>query len=359
MSAHRITPVPVAARRPSPWPPAAFWKALGSHLLIPLFLAAGMALAYLGAFHAPQPSNIPVAIVGQGPAADVFAQTLNDKAPDKLDVTTVATLDAARAAVKDQRIAAAYATDQTHATIVVSTAASPGEASAAEELLLPIAYQQHLPVTIDDVKPVPADDATGQGLFFLMVALSVGGYSSAIAIAAVTAKLGVAWRIAVSAGTALVVAAIGTVVAGPLFHVLDGNEWSIWLLAALYVFGIVTIGVGLHPVLGRWTTPVLTLLFVMLNVTTSGGIFPQNMQPPFFAGLSTFWTGAAWLDAARALTYFPGEQFGFDGLRLALWAVAGLGFIGISHLLTLRRRRAADDTVAATALEEETAVAAA
>lgn len=359
MSTHRITPVPVAARRPSPWPPAAFWKALGSHLLIPLFLATGMALAYLGAFHAPQPDNIPVAIVGDTPAADVFAQTLNDKAPHELDVTTVATLDAARAQVKDGTLAAAYATDPTHATIVLSTASSPGQASAVEEILLPIAYQQHLPVTVDDVTPVPADDATGQGLFFLMVALSVGGYSSAIAIAAVTARLGIAWRAAVSAAAALVVAGIGTVVAGPLFHVLTGNEWSIWLLGGLYVFGIITIGVGLHPVLGKWTTPVLTLLFVMLNVTTSGGIFPQDMQPPFFAGLSTFWTGAAWLDATRALTYFPGQEFGFDGLRLALWAVAGLALIGISHLLTLRSRRAADDTIAATTEEEETAAVAA
>ena len=81
MSTHCITPVPAAARRPNAWPPAAFWKTLGSHILIPLFLAAGMALAYLGAFHAAQPSNIPVGIVGEGPAAEVFAQTLNDKAP--------------------------------------------------------------------------------------------------------------------------------------------------------------------------------------------------------------------------------------------------------------------------------------
>ena len=359
MSAHRITPVPAAARKPSVWPPAAFWKILGSHIVIPLFLAAGMALAYLGAFHAAQPSNIPVGIVGEGPAAEVFAQTLNDKAPDALDVRTVATVKQAEQKVADGTISAAYATDASHATIILSTAASPAEASAAEELLLPVAYQQHLPVTVDDVHPVPADDMTGQGLFFLMVAMSVGGYSSAIAIAAVTARLGIGWRIAVSAATAVVVAVVGTVVAGPLFHVLTGNEWSIGLLGALYTFGIITIGVGLHPMLGRWTTPALVLLFVMLNVTTSGGIFPTNMMPPFFAGLSTFWTGAAWLDAARALTYLPGQSFGFDGLRLALWATAGLALIGISHLLTLRRRQAADDTLAATAEEEETAAVAA
>ncbi|RDV45654.1 hypothetical protein DOE76_07465 [Leifsonia sp. ku-ls] len=358
MSAHRITPVPATVAPPRFWPPADFWKALGSHILIPLFLAGGMALAYLGAFHAPQPHDLPVAVVGQGPAAQVFAQTLNDKAPAELDVTTVPTAAQAKREIADQKLAAAYEVSGDHATIHVSTAASETQSSAAEKLFLPIAYQQHLPVTIDDVRPVPADDGTGQGLFFLMVALSVGGYSSAIALAAVTARRGIGWRIAVSAATALVVAGIGCVVAGPIFHVLNGNEWGIWLLAALYTFGIIVIGVGLHPFLGRWTTPALTLLFVMLNVTSCGGIFPQDLQPPFFAGLNTFWDGAAWLDAVRALTYFPGRLFGFDGLKLALWATAGLGLMGVAHLLTVRRSRAADDTRVATAEEEAALVAA-
>ncbi|WP_374008396.1 hypothetical protein [Leifsonia sp. LS-T14] len=358
MSTHRITPVPSTIARPRFWPAAGFWKAFGSHLLIPLFLAAGMALAYLGAFHAPQPHDIPVAIVGEAPATDVFAQGLNDKAPAELDVTTVSSAAEAKRRLTDHTLAAAYEVAADHATIYVSTASSETESSAAEKLFLPIAYEQHLPVTIDDIRPVPADDGTGQGLFFLMVALSVGGYSSAIALAAVTAKLGIGWRIALSAAVALVVAGIGCLVAGPMFHVLNGNEWSIWLLAALYTFGIVVIGVGLHPFLGRWTTPALTLLFVMLNVTSSGGIFPQDLQPSFFAGLNTFWDGAAWLDAARALTYFPGQVFGFDGLKLALWATAGLALIGVSHLLTVRRRRAANDTMAATPAEEAAVVAA-
>jgi hypothetical protein len=357
MSTHRIAPMPVQQRR-SIWPPASFWKALGSHLLIPLFLAAGMALAYLGAFHQPEPHDLPVAIVGTGPAADVFAQTLNDKAAKELDVTTVADASTARAKVKSQELAAAYETDATHATIIVSTASSATTAEAATKLFLPIAYQQHLPVTIDDVRPAAVKDGTGQGLFFLLVALSVGSYASAIAVAAVTAKLGMGWRIGIAAGVALVVAGIGVVVAGPVYGVLSGNEWSIWLLGALYVFGIVTIGIGLHPVLGKWTTPALTMLFVMLNFTSSGGIFAASLSPALFAGLNTFWNGAAWLDAARALTYFPGQAFGFDGLRLALWATAGIALIGVTHLLSARKRRLADEQRLVTAAEEESVIAA-
>ncbi|GAA1440267.1 hypothetical protein [Leifsonia poae] len=358
MSAHRVAPLLPPVQRPRFWPPATLWKHLGSHLLIPLILGAGMALAYLGAFHQPAPHDLPVAIVGEGPAAQVFAQTMNDKASTELDVTTVSTAAKARDLVEHQKLAAAYEVDGGHATIIVSTASSETVASAAQKIFLPIAYEQKLPVTVDDVRPTGVHDSTGQGLFFLMVALTVGSYAAAIAIAAVAGKLGIGWRVAISAATGLVIAGIGAVVAGPIFQVLNGNEWSIWLLASLYSFGIITIGVGLHPVLGRWTTPTLTILFVMLNITSCGGIFPQTMQPAFFAGLNTFWNGAAWLDAARSLTYFPGQVFGFDGLRLALWATAGVGLIAVTHLLSVRRRRIADESIAVTREEEESVVAA-
>lgn len=84
----------------------------------------------------------------------------------------------------------------------------------------------------------------------------------------------------------------------------------------------------------------------------------RTRRTPFFAGLNTFWDGAAWLDAVRALTYFPGQVFGFDGLKLALWATAGLALVGVAHLLTVRRSRAANDARPATAEEEAAVVAA-
>ncbi|WP_431278161.1 hypothetical protein [Leifsonia poae] len=358
MSAHRVAPLLPAVQRPSFWPTAVFWKSLGTHILIPLFLAAGMALAYLGAFHQPTPHDLPVAIVGTGPATEVFAQTMNDKAPDALDVTTVADASTARHLVETEKLAAAYQADATHARIILSTAACATTAETAQKIFLPIAYEQHLPVTVDDVRPAAPADLTGQGLFFLLVALSVGSYASAIAVAAVTAKLAIGWRLAVSAAVALVVAGIGVVVAGPIYHVLSGNEWSIWLLGGLYALGIISLGVGLHPVLGKWTTPALTLLFVMLNFTSSGGIFASYLQPAFFAGLNTFWNGAAWLQAAKALTYFPGEAFGFAGLRLALWATAGILLVVVTHALSVRRRRLANESLVVSAEEEESVVAA-
>lgn len=319
-------------------PSAATWRSIGAHLLIPLFLAIGMAFAYLGAFHAPSAHDLPVAVVGTTPQAAVFAQTLNDKGDGKVAVRTVADAAQAKRWIVDQKILAAYEATPEGANLYVSRAASEAGAATAETIFLPIAYQQHLPVNVVDVRPGTVQDPGGQTLFFLLVALSVGAYASAVAIAAATARLRAGWRLGIGAVVSFVLSAIAVIIGGGVYQALNGNEWSIWLLGALYVFGILSIGIGLHPILGKWTTPALTALFVMLNFTSSGGVYPASLSPWFFAGLHSFWNGAAWLDAARALTYFPDQSIGFDALRLALWAVAGVLLVVIGAAFARSRR---------------------
>lgn len=51
-----------------------------THLLTPLLMCLGMGLAYMGAFVHPEPHHLPVAVVGEGPRAMVFAQTVKDGA---------------------------------------------------------------------------------------------------------------------------------------------------------------------------------------------------------------------------------------------------------------------------------------
>ncbi|KAD4060551.1 hypothetical protein GD627_05860 [Arthrobacter yangruifuii] len=331
------------APRRHPVPPAAFWRELGLHILIPFFLAAGMGLAYLGAFHEPEPTHLPVAVVGTGVSTEAFAQQLHDSLPGALDVRTVADSGEARGLIKDRIVAAAYEPGQTQAALYVSSADSATTAEIAKKVFQPVAFGQHLPLEIIDVVPTNQHDPTSQGLFFLLVGMSVGGYSSAVAISAVASGISVLWRAAVTVASSAVIAAMGVIIAGPIYGILEHSQFSIWLLSWLYVLTIALLGVALHPVLRKWTTPMLTLLFVMLNFTSSGGIFTAHTLPPFFAALGTFWNGAAWLHAAQSLVYFPGQTFGMDGLKLALWLVAGSLLLALTHFWSIRRIRLADE----------------
>lgn len=329
----------------------------GSHILVPLFLAVGMGLAYLGAFHAPTPHELPVGIVGQGAATQVFAQTVTDQSDGALVAHVVGSTAEAERQIRDRDLAAVYAPGSTGATLYVSTAASETTASAAQKVFLPIAYRSHLPFTVHDVVPTGDEDTTGQGLFFLLVALSVGGYASAIAVAAFATRLRPLWTAVVGLVTAGVVAGIGIVIAGPVYGIITTHRWEVFLFAWMNDAIIVALGVGLHPLLGRWTTPVLTMLFVMLNFTSSGGIFQPAFQPGFFAGLNTFWSGAAWLQAAQDLLYFPGASLGRSSLVLALWLAGAVLLCVVVHGLVARRARIARDREV-TPLEEEAVVAA-
>ncbi|MDB6426528.1 hypothetical protein [Curtobacterium sp. 20TX0008] len=332
-------------------------RSFGSHILVPLFLAVGMSLAYLGAFHAPTPHELPVGIVGQGPEAQVFAQTVTDGSDGRLVAHVVDSPAEAERQVRDRDLAAVYAPGTDGAVLYVSTAASETTATAAQKVFLPIAYEQHLPFTVHDVVPTGDEDPTGQGLFFLLVGLSVGGYASAIAVAAAAAKLRALWTVVVGAVTAGVVAGIGVLVAGPLYGVIPDHRWQVFLFAWLYDAVIVALGVGMHPLLGRWTTPILTMLFVMLNFTSSGGIFQPSFQPGFFAALNTFWSGAAWLGAAQDLVYFPGASLTRSVVVLVLWLVVAVLLGVLVHGLAARRTRIARER-AVSRYEEEQVVAA-
>ncbi|MCU1574231.1 MAG: hypothetical protein JWO93_2313 [Micrococcaceae bacterium] len=346
-----------ARRRRRAWLPAApFWKALGLHLLIPFFLAGGMGLAYLGAFAQPEPEHLQIAVVGTTPESQIFAQAINDKAPGKLDVRTVPNSGTARELISAREIAAAYEPGPDAATLYVASAASDTTSSIVEKVFLPVAYGQHLPLKVEDVVAPGEHDPTAQGLFFLLVALSVGGYSCAIAISVVAARVAILWRVGISVVSAALIAGIGVTVAGPIYSIIEHDQWGIWLLAWLYDLSIILIGVGLHPVLRQWTTPVLTLLFVMLNFTSSGGIFTSVMLPPVFAALSTFWNGSAWLHAAQTLSYFPGQGFWADGLRLGLWIAVGALLVTLTHQWSVRRTRIANEQVPVR--EEEEGIAA-
>ncbi|MEU8590792.1 hypothetical protein AB0C59_27895 [Streptomyces sp. NPDC048664] len=309
-------------------------------LITPLLMCLGMGMAYLGAFHAPHAHGLKVAVVGTSPRQQVLAQTIKDKAGDALDVTTVPDRAAARHQIMDRDLVGAYVPSATHPELLVAKAGSDTSATAAQAVFTTVADQQGVPLHVTDLSRLSSGDPTGQGLFFLLVALSIGSYASVAAISAGGATLRIGIRAAIGLATALAVSVIGTVLAGPVFHVADHHLAGLWGMALLYSAGILTIGVALHTFLGRWTTLGMMVLFVMLNFTSSGGIFQPALQNGFFGALHAFWNGAGFIEGVRGLLYFGSRDMGGHVLTLALWLVAGVVLLAAAAL-TERRTAAA------------------
>ncbi|WP_411109460.1 hypothetical protein [Streptomyces sp. c-19] len=333
---------------------AALRHVLG-HLLTPLLMCVGMGLAYLGAFHAPEAHDLRVDVVGSGPTAQVLAQTLHDKGDGALDVRTVADRDTAITALREQDSYGAYVPGE-KPELLVASASSDTSAMAVEKVFTKVAAAQDAPLKVTDVAPVASGDPTGQGVFFLLVALSIGAYASVAVIGGAGAVLPLRIRALLAAGMSLVVSLIGTLFAGPLFHLVDQGLGGVWALSWLYAAGILLVGVGLHTFLRRWTTLGVMVLFVMLNFTSSGGIYRPELQPGFFGALHAFWNGAGFVEGVRAHVYFDGHALGGHVLVLTLWCLAGIALVVAAGLTEARRRTAntrPDPAATPTATEKE------
>ncbi|MGW1191774.1 hypothetical protein [Streptomyces sp. NPDC002559] len=318
---------------------AALRHVLG-HFVTPLLMCVGMGLAYLGAFHAPEPHDLRVDVVGSGPSAQVLAQTLQDKGDGALSVRTVPDRAAAVENLRTRASFGAYVPGG-HPELLVASASSDTSATVVEKVFTEVAAEQGEPLKVTDTVPTADGDPTGQGIFFLLVAVSIGSYASVAVIGGAGAVLALRIRAALAVAASLVVSVIGVMFAGPVFGLVDHGLGGLWAMAWLYSAGILLIGVGLHTFLKRWTTLALMVLFVMLNFTSSGGIFRPELQSGFFASLHSFWNGAGFVEGVRSHVYFDGHGLGGNVLVLALWFVAGLVLVGLAGLAESRRRKTA------------------
>ncbi|MER6539617.1 hypothetical protein ABT215_38720 [Streptomyces sp900105755] len=312
-----------------------------THLITPLLMCLGMGLAYMGAFVHPEPNHMPVAVVGAGPRAKVLAQTIKDTAGDKLDVRTVPTRAAAVGLLRSRTVTGAYVPSAKAPELIVAIAASDTGATAVEQVFTTVAAKEGVALKVTDVARPVADDPTGQGLFFLLIAVSIGSYASVAALGAAGAALPMRIRALLALGVSAVVGGIGTFLAGPVFHLAQHDLAEVWGMAWLYSAGILLVGVGLHTFLKRWTTLTMMVLFVMLNFTSSGGLFRPELQNGFFGTLHAFWNGAGFVEGVRSLLYFGSDGLSRNVWTLAVWLLAGLTVTAIAAVH--ERAKAAPD----------------
>ncbi|WP_377266862.1 hypothetical protein [Peterkaempfera sp. SMS 1(5)a] len=326
---------------------------VAGHLITPLLICLGVGLAYIGAFHAPQARahDLKVAVVGTSTRSRLLAQSIKDKAGDALDVTTVPDRAAASHQIMDRDLVGAYIPNPKHPELLIARANSGSTATAAADIFTAVAATKDDPLKVTDLSPPASGDPNNLGLFYVLIALTIGSNICAVTISTAGAALRAWTRAAIGITTALVMSVIGAVLAGPASHIVDHGLWGVWAMAWLYTAGTLTVGIGLHTFLKRFTMPALMVLFIMLNFTSCGGIVEPELQNGFFGALHAFWDGAGFVEGARSLLYFDSAGLAGRLLSLALWLVAGLLLV-IAAAVAERRSPAAP--AAASRVESDT-----
>ncbi|MFG2751853.1 DUF3533 domain-containing protein [Streptomyces xanthophaeus] len=296
-----------------------------------LALQLAFITSYIGAFHHPKPSEIPLAVAA--PVARVAEQSAQQLAglPGKpLDPRAVADEATARTQVLNRDVDGALIVDPAGRTdrLLVAGGAGASLSQAIEEVVVKVERSQGRAVTVTDVAPVATGDARGLSSFYLVVGWCVGGYLCA-AILAISAgarpanaaraviRLGALLAYSITAGL------LGAVIAGPVLDALPGSLMGLWGLGTLVVFAVGAITLAFQGLAGVVGIGLAILLVVVLGNPSAGGAYPYPLLPPFWSTIGPALPPGAGTYAARSIAYFRGNGAGGPMLVLAAWAVLG------------------------------------
>ena len=313
-----------------------------------LLLQLGFVLSYVGAFHAPTPRDVPLAVVAPAGAPAGTAQSaaaqLEGLTGDPLEVQVADTEDAARRLLADREVDGVLVLGTgTEDTLLVAGAEGGAVSSALTEVLTRVDAAQQRTLTTDDVVPAASGDARGLSAFYLAVGWVVGGYlvASIIGVSAgsrpITRARGVV-RLGSLAVYAVVSGVGGALITGPVLGVFDGHLLALSALGAPLVFAVGAFTMALQVWTGLVGIGLAILLFVVLGNPSAGGAYPAPLLPPFWSAIGPWLPPGAGTSAIRGIVYFGGAGAGQAALVLTAYAVVGL----VATLLGSGRRVAAD-----------------
>ncbi len=325
-----------------------FWDAVSvrtvSLIIGILLLQIGFILSYVGAFHAPTPHRIPLAIVAPAPESGPIVTKLNRIPSAPLHATAASSPGAARRLLGDESVSAALVINPaaTTDTLLVASADGSAEASAAEQVITAAEASQHRSVTVTDIVPLQRGDFHGLTGYYLVIGWIVGGYL-------VAALLGVAsdakratrrrtiFRLIAFVPYAIISGLAGAIVVGPVLGALTGHLLALWWLGALLVFAVGAVTLAFQTLFGVIGIGVTILVFVILGNPSGGGAYQPALLPPFWRAISSALPNGAATDTVRRIVYFGAYGIGSHLILLASYAVAGVIIALIGSSIHQRR----------------------
>ena len=294
-------------------------------LILPIFFAAMFALCIIGVYHAPHPNGIKVAVVGPPAQTAPLRAGLQRAGGKAFDIRPALTVAGATHAVRQRDLDAALvptADPRRPATAIVASAGGRLAAKATEDFLRAATSTQGIRLAVRDVRPLPAGDILGLGIFLWLIVLTITGYIASTVLATITPDLRPGRRYPLIAAAAVLLPTVVYLIGGLGFGTYTGSFGTI--LAFIGIGALYTLVVGvvtrlLQPLLGPPALFVSLTIFVFLNIPSLGATYTRPLLPGFWQFIHDIWIGAATVDAERGLLYFGGLDVGTALLRILAW----------------------------------------
>lgn len=322
---------------PPPETPAERKGRLGALFVMPFLIVTMMYATYMGTMHDPRPSQVPVAIVGDGPAAEQTARDLERSGDGALSVRVAADLDEVTDLVHSGDLAGAMTLPVPRGgggsvDVITASAAGAGQASVVSGLLVPFASSQGWVVDPVDLAPLPAEDSSGTAVLFAAMGLMLAGYVPLSAMLLGTPNLTRLRRfVPCSLGWSLLMSVVTWLIVGPVIGAVDGHFLPFVAVGALAVMAVHVCQLLFTKILGPFAVLVGMLLWVIFGVPSSGLAMSIHTMPGFFGWLHDVLPLPATGQALRSIVYFDGDGIGRHLLVLAAWLAVGLALAALKE----------------------------
>ncbi|MGW6770200.1 ABC transporter permease [Streptomyces sp. NPDC055037] len=309
---------PSSTTETSPPKPPSTAATLVQTLWFPVFFVIGFMLCYLAPFHSPQPHDVPVAVVGSH--ASELRAALDHAQPGGFDISAVPDREAARQAVSENRVVAAY--DPAHQELFTAKAAGSGLATVTEETFTGVAQgatDEPVSLKVTDLVPTASGDGSGAGLFYLVMTLNVVSY-----IVVLMLLQGLHLTARVRALATMGMGAFATVFTYIFAVSLDviPNRPVVMLIAFLFTQTVSWTLTALLPIVKQYITGVGVGLFVLLSIPSSDGAVPVHLVPQPFRWLHEVMPLGQAFDAIRSVLYYDARGVWHHILVLSGWLLA-------------------------------------
>ncbi|MEW2488130.1 DUF3533 domain-containing protein [Streptomyces sp. NPDC048411] len=299
--------------------------------------------SYIGALHAPKPTDVPFGVVAPQQMSAQLVTELKNLPGGPLDPRTISDAATAREQVLNRDIDGALIVSPAGSTDTVLVASGGGAALASSltAIMEKVGLTQRRTVRSIDVAPASDQDFDGLSSFYLVVGWCVGGYlcASILAISAgsrpanlerALIRTGVMALYSIAGGIG------GAIIIGPILGALPGSIWALSGLGALVVFAVGMITLALQALTGIVGIGLAVLIIVIAGNPSAGGAFPLPMLPDFWRAIGPALPPGAGTWVARSIAYFKGNAVTGPLLVLSAWAVVGTA---LTLLLAMRRRQ--------------------
>ncbi|WNI33424.1 ABC transporter permease [Streptomyces sp. ITFR-6] len=298
-------------------------------LLVPFVVALALrAFAWPAARLAPR--DLPVGVVGSGPAADQLQDRLEAR-DGAFEIHRYDSGAAARTAIEHRTVYGAVAVTARGPELLTASAASPVVAQLLHDAVAAQA-PDGAAVPVTDVVATPAEDPRGSVLGSSILPLASAGVATGAAVTLLGLRGGRA--AAALLGVAALVGMVAAALTDNWLGVLTGDWWSEAGAFGLTVLAIGGTVAGLAALIGTAGIGLGSLVMVLVGNPFSGVTSAPELLPRPIGAIGQWLPPGAGGSLLRSVAFFDGNAVGLPLLALGLWAVLGLAAV----LVGARRR---------------------